>query len=135
MRVSVSALSDRGVKQRYPDPGYLNMVCFSIRSFGSWGEARREAVRVVNYLASFSIRSFGSWGEASCLEHTGRCPQSVSVSALSDRGVKPSADGRSRSSCRCFSIRSFGSWGEASHHIVACSHRPRFQYPLFRIVG
>ena len=61
-------------------------------------------------MVSFSIRSFGSWGEA--LDEAERDPtlSGVSVSALSDRGVRQKS------------------------RIPALSHS-RFQYPLFRIVG
>ena len=39
---------------------------FSIRSFGSWGEASRHTWKIAEF-PSFSIRSFGSWGEAGSL--------------------------------------------------------------------
>ena len=42
------------------------MRSFSIRSFGSWGEADVRRVRD-GLAARFSIRSFGSWGEAAQL--------------------------------------------------------------------
>ena len=59
----------------------------------------------------FSIRSFGSWGEAIDAPPHELPAQQVSVSALSDRGVRPVVAGRT----------------DAEHRM--------FQYPLFRIVG
>ena len=59
----------------------------------------------------FSIRSFGSWGEARQGEHRATFRDEVSVSALSDRGVRPEERA-------------------AMRHM-----RRKFQYPLFRIVG
>ena len=60
---------------------------------------------------SFSIRSFGSWGEARWDSNPVSQLRPVSVSALSDRGVR----------------------------LVIAEHRRDdvhvFQYPLFRIVG
>ena len=82
---------------------------FSIRSFGSWGEAQQNE-RIASVIVGFSIRSFGSWGEAW-------------------RFVGDSGSGSS------FSIRSFGSWGEAKPLIYNLLGELAFQYPLFRIVG
>ena len=59
----------------------------------------------------FSIRSFGSWGEARYALAPTRLDLMVSVSALSDRGVRLLGSGR---------------WSQG---------RGEFQYPLFRIVG
>ena len=84
----------------------------------------------------------------------------VSVSALSDRGVRPAPAPSTPSATPSFSIRSFGSWGEAGEYeeggdagfhvsVSALSDRgvrpgvqvapvgvvEQFQYPLFRIVG
>ena len=44
------------------------------------------------YLSGFSIRSFGSWGEAGMNAQGWICVHVVSVSALSDRGVRPDSD-------------------------------------------
>ena len=60
---------------------------FSIRSFGSYGEAA-ERLRSAGLYDSFSIRSFGSYGEAEFTKPAGVQKKS-------------------------FSIRSFGSYGEA----------------------
>ena len=108
---------------------------FSIRSFGSWGEA--VLTRWLPYkIHSFSIRSFGSWGEAQQRGHSATSTARVSVSALSDRGVRHVAMIDARMSVVSFSIRSFGSWGEASWEKEEDQIRiVRFQYPLFRIVG
>ena len=62
--VSVSALSDRGVK-------------------------RSKTIQPSVSQPGFSIRSFGSWGEAELLSIIKNSQDRVSVSALSDRGVKP----------------------------------------------
>ena len=86
-------------------------TCFSIRSFGSWGEAQTGIIEDVVPTACFSIRSFGSWGEATGTETSQPPRQAVSVSALSDRRVKRFIDSF------------FPNWHDA------------FQYPLFRIVG
>ena len=83
---------------------------FSIRSFGSWGEARFPGAGTPHD-ARFSIRSFGSWGEA----------YKIAINQLSlDQS---------------FSIRSFGSWGEAVAGAESSVAQNSFQYPLFRIVG
>ena len=111
-------------------------TCFSIRSFGSWGEATGSGY-VLKQSVSFSIRSFGSWGEAqgpaggwpappvvsvSALSDRGvrladqikaLVYDGVSVSALSDRGVRHDITKRVKMIVNSFSIRSFGSWGEA----------------------
>ena len=59
----------------------------------------------------FSIRSFGSWDEASVLTLRLAPSVTVSVSALSDRGMRRGVSG-------------------LGAHLVQ-----EFQYPLFRIVG
>ena len=61
--VSVSALSDRGVRPAKMTLLLMQLTCFSIRSFGSWGEAD-SLDKVAKNPNGFSIRSFGSWGEA-----------------------------------------------------------------------
>ena len=48
---------------------------FSIRSFGSWGEAQ-DVQAQKRRLVRFSIRSFGSWGEA-CQAHVHHVPELV----------------------------------------------------------
>ena len=62
-------------------------IGFSIRSFGSWGEATRRR-KVIVFKKRFSIRSFGSWGEAPAPSRPSTGGHHVSVSALSDRGVR-----------------------------------------------
>ena len=83
---------------------------FSIRSFGSWGEAAGWETQQ-RHNNGFSIRSFGSWGEAGAGDRHARVRGAVSVSALSDRGVRRTG----RPACHAATL-----W---------------FQYPLFRIVG
>ena len=109
---------------------------FSIRSFGSWGEAHQLLYEAVSAPDSFSIRSFGSWGEADVRGVVGCKVIVVSVSALSDRGVRQVWETPYLPQMwACFSIRSFGSWGEAPINFTHVSHVTGFQYPLFRIVG
>ena len=87
-------------------------------------------------MLAFSIRSFGSWGEA--VDQTARIKREVelSVSALSDRGVRRSVLDVLAQILLPFSIRPFGSWGEAPQQLgVPQRHLSHFQYPLFRIVG
>ena len=63
-------------------------------------------------------------------------PEVVSVSALSDRGVKQLVPVKFRFAVpKSFSIRSFGSWGEAASMLDNTVIINVFQYPLFRIVG
>ena len=107
--VSVSALSDRGVKPRPTSQSSTLSTGFSIRSFGSWGEALQNSDFDGDF-GRFSIRSFGSWGEAG-----------LPVSFVRE--------------LYRFSIRSFGSWGEAQVGAGVAHHHHLFQYPLFRIVG
>ena len=86
--VSVSALSDRMVRQQNKRRMAVSASCFSIRSFGSYGEAMTESEEQA-YI------------------------QGVSVSALSDRMVRLPMPVNNFQWNHCFSIRSFGSYGEA----------------------
>ena len=75
--------ADRGKKE------IKSEYSFSIRSFGSWGEAAPGGPDIQRPGYRFSIRSFGSWGEATVASWPPALVCGVSVSALSDRGVRP----------------------------------------------
>ena len=110
LTVSVSALSDRGVRLQHDIIVGLVPVRFSIRSFGSWGEAGRYPGPVA-------------------------LPHVVSVSALSDRGVRR----HPLQLLRELDVVSVSALSDRGvRHRKATSPTGggyEFQYPLFRIVG
>ena len=84
--------------------------------------------------ASFNIRSFGSWNASNYNRpHAKRLP-TVSISALSDRGMHPSAMATVSPMPSSFNIRSFGSWNASKVELSVKAPKALFQYPLFRIV-
>ncbi len=83
-RVSISALSDRG----------LLLI---------------DGLHRVVAAHRFNIRSFGSW-IASCNTLRRGRRNSVSISALSDRGLLPTLATPVLAGFKRFNIRSFGSW-------------------------
>ena len=109
--VSVSALSDRGVKLSTKCVHSSWLSGFSIRSFGSWGEAVNDIRRAVRKYR-FSIRSFGSWGEAGKRDGMHVAEPSFSIRSFGSWGEARAAIPAGGTGCG-FSIRSFGSWGEA----------------------
>ncbi len=134
------------------------VVCFNIRSFGSWiasshalqrstkplevsisalsdrGLLRRVGRRLVKMVCGFNIRSFGSWiasfaiDAILCVDHGFQYPLFRIVDCFLINFRRHPVD------LGCFNIRSFGSW-IASRLRPRCRCRLRwFQYPLFRIV-
>ena len=86
------------------------MKRFSIRSFGSWGEAQFPQIGIIRFI-DVSVSALSDRGVRPRTLCGWGTPTTVSVSALSDRGVRH----RSRT--------------------VESSTYFQFQYPLFRIVG
>ena len=133
-RVSISALSDRGLLPTVGLSTETPVLSFNIRSFGSWiasrlvtvigcikaavsisalsdrGLLRLSGARNTVAKSSFNIRSFGSWIASSSSRRRGYRRVGVSISALSDRGLLRAAPSAAELLAYSFNIRSFGSW-------------------------
>ena len=132
-KVSVSALSDRMVRHYCWPKHQQRSRSFSIRSFGSYGEAKAaQGDGRIN--RCFSIRSFGSYGEATfTTEQAFSLFRCFSIRSFGSYG-EATPDGIACLIPRRFSIRSFGSYGEAIFSRLSWIWLALFQYPLFRIV-
>ena len=91
--VSVSALSDRGVRRYTMANSALGQMRFSIRSFGSWGEAYWKQQRAPHHQI-VSVSALSDRGVRRLSGNPSKICRSVSVSALSDRGVRQAGAGR-----------------------------------------
>ena len=107
--VSVSALSDHLMGHNPYPCDYVELDCFSIRSFGSF-DGTAEIKNPCPFPICFSIRSFGSFDGTSGAAVHKFYEVEVSVSALSDHLMGP-----------------------ANVVLIAVTDFT-FQYPLFRII-
>ncbi len=131
---------------------------FNIRSFGSWIASRPRRhqrqrgqwfqyplFRIVDCFAgcwvsrcqrvSVSISALSDRGLLPCCRQpTSAQTAPVSISALSDRGLLLCFKQCTLRNIVSFNIRSFGSWIASTTLDLAMAVESAFQYPLFRIV-